>query len=50
MRNKYNSSQLVHYLFELMQAGTDHSVKALSGFLKGGIPDDWLGTAIRYMS
>ncbi|XP_015162793.1 glutamate 5-kinase isoform X2 [Solanum tuberosum] len=34
----------------ITKAGTDHSVKALSGFLKGGIPDDWLGTAIRYMS
>ncbi|XP_055801326.1 isopentenyl phosphate kinase [Solanum dulcamara] len=34
----------------ITKAGTDHSVKALSGFLKGGIPDDWHGTAIRYMS
>ncbi|MCD9638951.1 hypothetical protein HAX54_023174 [Datura stramonium] len=34
----------------ITKAGTDHSVKALSGILKGGIPDDWLGTAIRYMS
>lgn len=34
----------------ITKAGTDHSVKALSGVLKGGIPDDWLGTAIRYMS
>ncbi|XP_059308609.1 isopentenyl phosphate kinase isoform X2 [Lycium ferocissimum] len=34
----------------ITKAGTDHSVKALSGILKGGIPDDWLGTAIRYVS
>lgn len=34
----------------ITKAGTDHSVKALSGILNGGIPDDWLGTAIRYMS
>ncbi|KAM3345108.1 isopentenyl phosphate kinase isoform X1 [Capsicum galapagoense] len=34
----------------ITKAATDHSVKALSGILKGGIPDDWLGTAIRYMS
>ncbi|XP_070055844.1 isopentenyl phosphate kinase isoform X3 [Nicotiana tomentosiformis] len=34
----------------ITKAGTDHSVKALSGILKGSIPDDWLGTAIRYMS
>ncbi|KAM3268186.1 isopentenyl phosphate kinase isoform X1 [Capsicum chacoense] len=33
----------------ITKAATDHSVKALSGILKGGIPDDWLGTAIRYM-
>ncbi|PHT48796.1 hypothetical protein CQW23_13004 [Capsicum baccatum] len=34
----------------ITKAATEHSVKALSGILKGGIPDDWLGTAIRYMS
>ncbi|KAF3674545.1 putative salt stress root protein RS1 isoform 1 [Capsicum annuum] len=27
----------------ITKAATDHSVKALSGILKGGIPDDWLG-------
>ncbi|XP_056165825.1 isopentenyl phosphate kinase isoform X3 [Syzygium oleosum] len=32
----------------IVKAATTHSVRALSGDLKGNIPDDWLGTAIRF--
>ncbi|XP_010044461.2 isopentenyl phosphate kinase isoform X2 [Eucalyptus grandis] len=32
----------------IVQAATTHSIRALSGELKGNIPDDWLGTAIRF--
>ncbi|KNA03825.1 hypothetical protein SOVF_205430 [Spinacia oleracea] len=33
----------------IVKAATDHSLKALKGEVKGNIPDDWLGTAIRFM-
>ncbi|KMT06983.1 hypothetical protein BVRB_6g153170 isoform A [Beta vulgaris subsp. vulgaris] len=33
----------------IVKAATDHSLKALKGELKGNVPDDWLGTAIRFM-
>lgn len=33
----------------LLQATTSHSVRALSGELRGGnIPEDWLGTLVRF--
>ncbi|KAK9276019.1 hypothetical protein L1049_005550 [Liquidambar formosana] len=31
----------------IVKAATTHSLRALSGELKGNIPDDWLGTVIR---
>lgn len=32
-----------------LQAATSHSMRALNGELRGaGIPDDWLGTIIRF--
>lgn len=31
-----------------MQAATEHSLRALQGVLRENIPDDWLGTIIRY--
>lgn len=33
---------------EVHKAATTHASRALSGELEGGIPDDWLGTAIRF--
>jgi isopentenyl phosphate kinase len=33
-----------------MQAATSHSLMALSGELRSNIPDDWLGTLIRFVS
>uniref|UniRef100_A0A803MNK0 Isopentenyl phosphate kinase n=1 Tax=Chenopodium quinoa TaxID=63459 RepID=A0A803MNK0_CHEQI len=33
----------------IVKAATDHSLKALKGEVKGKIPDDWMGTAIRFM-
>ncbi|KAL2904071.1 Isopentenyl phosphate kinase [Bienertia sinuspersici] len=33
----------------IVKAATDHSLKALKGDMKGKIPNDWLGTAIRFM-
>ncbi|GMH01766.1 hypothetical protein Nepgr_003605 [Nepenthes gracilis] len=33
----------------IVKAATDHSLKALTGEIRGGIPDDWLGTAIRFL-
>ncbi|KAH9774074.1 isopentenyl phosphate kinase [Citrus sinensis] len=32
----------------IVKAATSHSVKALSGELRAKIPDDWLGTVIRF--
>lgn len=32
----------------IVKAATTHALRALSGELKGSIPDDWLGTAIRF--
>lgn len=32
-----------------IQAGTSHSLKAMSGKLRDNIPDDWQGTVIRFM-
>ncbi|KAJ4711416.1 glutamate 5-kinase [Melia azedarach] len=32
----------------IVKAGTTHSLKALSGELRDNIPDDWLGTVIRF--
>lgn len=34
--------------FRWEQAGTSHSLRALSGELRSNIPDDWLGTVIRF--
>ncbi|KAM1065414.1 hypothetical protein TB1_020267 [Malus domestica] len=31
-----------------VKAATTHASRALSGELKGGIPDDWLGKPIRF--
>ncbi|VFQ72366.1 unnamed protein product [Cuscuta campestris] len=31
----------------IVKVGTDHSLQALDGSLRGKIPEDWLGTAIR---
>lgn len=33
----------------IVKAATKHSLKALKGEVQGTIPDDWLGTAIRFM-
>lgn len=32
----------------IVKAATTHSFRALNGELKGNIPDDWLGTVIRF--
>ncbi|XP_022158794.1 uncharacterized protein LOC111025262 isoform X1 [Momordica charantia] len=32
----------------IVKAATDHSLRALSGKIRGKIPDDWLGTVIRF--
>ncbi|POO03459.1 Aspartate/glutamate/uridylate kinase [Trema orientale] len=32
----------------IVKAGTSHSLRALSGELRGDVPDDWLGTLIRF--
>lgn len=32
----------------IVKAATTHSLRALNGELKGNIPDDWLGTVIRF--
>ncbi|KAK6931286.1 Aspartate/glutamate/uridylate kinase [Dillenia turbinata] len=32
----------------IVKAATSHSLRALSGELKDSIPDDWLGTVIRF--
>ncbi|GMN41933.1 hypothetical protein TIFTF001_011151 [Ficus carica] len=32
----------------IVKAGTSHSLRALSGELRSNIPDDWLGTVIRF--
>lgn len=32
-----------------IQAGTSHSLKAMSGKLRDNIPDDWQGTVIRFI-
>ncbi|KAM0987139.1 hypothetical protein ACFX19_011452 [Malus domestica] len=32
----------------IVKAATTHALRALNGELKGSIPDDWLGTAIRF--
>ncbi|KAL6187744.1 hypothetical protein ACLB2K_039139 [Fragaria x ananassa] len=34
----------------IVKAATSHALRALSGELKGEIPDDWLGTLIRFSS
>ncbi|XP_002512133.2 isopentenyl phosphate kinase isoform X1 [Ricinus communis] len=34
----------------IVKAATSHSLKALSGELRGTIPDDWLGTVIRFVA
>lgn len=34
----------------IVKAATSHSLRALSGELRGNIPDDWLGTVIRFVS
>lgn len=34
----------------IVKAATSHALRALSGELKGDIPDDWLGTLIRFAS
>ncbi|XP_057448162.1 isopentenyl phosphate kinase isoform X2 [Lotus japonicus] len=31
----------------IVKAATSHSLRALNGDLRGGIPDDWLGTVVR---
>lgn len=33
----------------IVKAATSHSLRALSGELKDNIPDDWLGTVIRFL-
>ncbi|XP_031262421.1 isopentenyl phosphate kinase-like isoform X1 [Pistacia vera] len=33
----------------IVQAATSHSLRALRGELRGNIPDDWLGTVIRFL-
>ncbi|XP_059655779.1 isopentenyl phosphate kinase isoform X2 [Cornus florida] len=33
----------------IVKAATEHSLKALSGELKDNIPEDWLGTVIRFL-
>ncbi|KAJ0717883.1 putative aspartate/glutamate/uridylate kinase, fosfomycin resistance kinase, FomA-type [Helianthus annuus] len=35
--------------FLSLQAATEHSLTALSGKLRDKIPEDWLGTVIRYV-
>ncbi|KAA0061442.1 glutamate 5-kinase isoform X1 [Cucumis melo var. makuwa] len=32
----------------IVKAATVHSLRALNGEIRGKIPDDWLGTAIRF--
>lgn len=32
----------------IVEAATSHSLRALSGELKDNIPEDWLGTVIRF--
>ncbi|XP_021807384.1 uncharacterized protein LOC110751257 isoform X1 [Prunus avium] len=32
----------------IVEAATSHALRALSGELKGNLPDDWLGTVIRF--
>lgn len=32
----------------IVKAGTNHSLRALAGEITSYIPDDWLGTAIRF--
>ncbi|KAG2702437.1 hypothetical protein I3760_06G089700 [Carya illinoinensis] len=34
----------------IVKAATSYSLRALSGELRGNIPDDWFGTVIRFMS
>uniref|UniRef100_A0A5B7B8G0 Isopentenyl phosphate kinase n=1 Tax=Davidia involucrata TaxID=16924 RepID=A0A5B7B8G0_DAVIN len=33
----------------IVKAATNHSSRALSGELKGDVPEDWLGTVIRFL-
>ncbi|KAJ0721118.1 putative aspartate/glutamate/uridylate kinase, fosfomycin resistance kinase, FomA-type [Helianthus annuus] len=33
----------------IVKAATEHSLTALSGKLRDKIPEDWLGTVIRYV-
>lgn len=38
-----------NYSIMVLQAATEHSMTALSGILKHSVPDDWLGTMIRFV-
>lgn len=42
--------ELVVIKLNWMQAATSHALRALSGELRGNIPDDWSGTVIRFVS